>query len=106
MHHPVGVAVGDHGVAVVQEPVEHADGGGVFGQEPTPGLEGPVGSDAEGSAFVGCGDEPEEELCAGVVQRREAEFVDQDDVVAKQVVDDLADGVVGQSPVEGLDEFG
>ncbi len=25
------VAVGDDGVAVVQEPVEHADGGGVFG---------------------------------------------------------------------------
>ena len=34
MFHPVGVAVGDDDVAVVQEPVEEADGGGVFGQEP------------------------------------------------------------------------
>ena len=32
----------DHDVAVMEEPVERADGGGVFGQEPAPGLEGPV----------------------------------------------------------------
>ena len=54
LFHAVGVAVGDHGVAVVQESVEHADGGGVFGQEAAPGFERPVGSDAEGEAFV-CG---------------------------------------------------
>ena len=47
LFHSVGVAVGDDDVAVVQEPVEHADGGGVLGQEPAPGLERPVGSDAE-----------------------------------------------------------
>ena len=35
----------DDDVAVVQEPVEHADGGGVLGQEPAPRLERPVGSD-------------------------------------------------------------
>ena len=33
LSHPVGLAVGDDGVAVVQEPVEEADGGGVFGEE-------------------------------------------------------------------------
>src|SRR3954453_2141947 len=65
--HSVGVAVGDDGVAVVQEPVEEADGGGVFGQEPAPGLEGPVRPDAERAAFVGGGDEPEQQLGAGVV---------------------------------------
>jgi hypothetical protein len=59
LFHPVGVAVGDHDVAVVQESVEEADGGGVLGQEPAPGLEGPVGSDAERAAFVGGGDEAE-----------------------------------------------
>jgi hypothetical protein len=42
LFHPVGVAVGDDDVAVVQEPVEHADGGGVLGQEPAPGFERPV----------------------------------------------------------------
>ena len=34
------------------------------------------------------------------------EFVDQDQVVAEQGVDDPADGVVGQAAVEGLDEVG
>jgi len=66
--HAVGLAVGDHDVGVVQEAVEHADGGGVFGQEPAPGLEGPVAGDAEGAAFVDAGDEPEQQLCAGVVE--------------------------------------
>jgi len=42
LFHPVAVAVGDHDVAVVQEPIEHADRGGVLGQEPAPGLERPV----------------------------------------------------------------
>ncbi len=42
LFHPVGVAVGDYDVAVVEQPVEHADGGGVLGQEPAPGLERPV----------------------------------------------------------------
>ena len=74
--HAVALAVGDDDVAVVEEPVEHADGGGVFGQEPAPGFEGPVGADAEAAAFVGGGDEAEQQLGAGVVQRCEAELVD------------------------------
>ena len=71
-----------------------------------PQVEGPVGSDPEGAAFVGGGDEPEQQLGTGVVERGEAEFVDDDQVVAEQVLDDAADGVVGQGPVEGLDEVG
>ena len=35
-------SIGDHDVAVVQQPVEQADGGGVFGEEPAPGFEWPV----------------------------------------------------------------
>jgi hypothetical protein len=67
LFHPVGVVVGDDGVAVVQEPIEHADRGGVLGQEPAPGLKQPVRRDAEGSAFVRGRDEPERQLGAGVV---------------------------------------
>jgi hypothetical protein len=96
-------SLGDHGVAVVQEPVEHADRGGVFGQEPSPSLEGPVRSDAERAPLVGGGDEPEQQLGSGVIQGREPEFVDEHELVAEQGVDDLADGVVGQAAVEGLD---
>ncbi len=34
--HAVGLAVGDDDGGVVQEPVQDADGGGVFGQESAP----------------------------------------------------------------------
>jgi hypothetical protein len=49
-----------NGVVVVQESVEQADGGGVFGEESSPGFKGPVGADAVAAAFVGGGDEPEQ----------------------------------------------
>ena len=55
--HAVGLAAGDHGGGVVQEPVQEADGGGVFGEEPAPVLERPVRRDPEGSTFVRCRDE-------------------------------------------------
>ena len=45
---------------MVKEPVEEADGGGVLGEEAAPLPEGPVGSNAEGSSFVGRGDEAED----------------------------------------------
>ena len=95
MFHAVAVADGDDDVAVVQEPVEHADGGGVLGQEPAPGLERPVRADAERAAFVGGGGEPEQQLGSGVIERGEAELVADDQVVAEQGLDDLPDGVVG-----------
>ena len=60
----------------------------------------------QGSSFVGGGDEPEQQLRAGVVQRGESQFVDQDHVVAEQGGDDPADAVVGQPAVQGIDEVG
>ena len=39
-------------------------------------VEGPVAGDAQGAAFVGGGDEPEQQLGAGVVERGEPDFVD------------------------------
>ena len=104
--HAVGLAVGDDDGGVVQEPVQDADGGGVLGQEPAPLLERPVRADGQGAAFVGAGNEPEQQLGAGVVERGEPEFVEDDQVDAQQGFDDLADGVVGQAPVEGFDEVG
>ena len=61
---------------MVQQPVQQADGGGVLGQEPAPGLEGPVAGDAQGAAFVGGRDHTEQQLRAGVIQRREPDLVD------------------------------
>jgi hypothetical protein len=74
--HAERFAVGDDDAGVVQEPVEEADGGGVLGQEPPPLVEGPVGGDAQGAAFVGGGDQAEQQLGAGVIQRGEADLVD------------------------------
>ena len=42
------------------------------GRKRAPVFERPVGCDAERAAFVGGGDEPEEQLGAGGVQRGEA----------------------------------
>ena len=91
---------------MVQEAVEEADGGGVFGEEPAPLVEGPVAGDPERHPLVGGGDEPEEELGTGVVERGEADLVDDDEVGPEQLFDHLADRVVGETPVEGLDELG
>ncbi len=64
-----------------------------------------MGSHAEGAAFVGCGDEPEQ-LSSGVVERWEAELVNDDGIVAEQDVDHTPDGVVGQAAVGRFDEVG
>src|ERR1022692_4494934 len=86
----------------MEQAVQEADGGGVLGQEPAPLVKRPVAGHAESAAVVGGGDEPEQQVGAGVVERGEPYVIDQDQVVAEQVLDDAADGVVGQAPVEGL----
>lgn len=48
----------------------------------------------------------EEQLRSGVVQGREADLVEGDEVGAQDGVDDAAHGVVGQAAVEGFDELG
>jgi hypothetical protein len=93
--HAERLALGDHDDAVMQEPIEQADCSGVLGQEPAPLVEWPVRADAQGAAFVGGGDEAEQQLGAGVVQRGEPELVDDDQVGAQQRIDAPADAVVG-----------
>src|SRR5438876_548747 len=65
---------------------------------------GAVVGDGQAAPLVGGGDEAEEELGAGVVQGREAQLVDDDEVVLEQTGDDAADRVVGHAAVEGLDQ--
>ena len=48
-------------------------------------------------ALVGCGDEAEQELGPGVVERREPEVVDDDEVGPQEVLDKPADAVVGEA---------
>jgi hypothetical protein len=56
-------------VAAVEESAEQANGGCLFGQEPSRRLERAVGADAEAAAFVGGCPEAEQQLGGGVVQR-------------------------------------
>lgn len=62
-------------------------------------------TDHDRAAFVGCVDEPEQQLAAGVVEWGEADLVDDDQVVAAYVLDSFANGVVSDSAVEVSDEF-
>jgi len=62
------------------------------GRNRPPLVEGPERCQAQGPTFVGGGGEPEQQLGAGVVQGAEADLVHDDEVVAQQSVDDLADG--------------
>ena len=104
--HSIGLTVGDDDGGVVQQAVEDADGGGLLGQESAPLLKGPVRADGQRAAFVGASDEPEQQLGSDVVEGRETEFVEDDQVDPQQGFDDLADGVVGQAAVESFDEVG
>jgi hypothetical protein len=63
-------------------------------------------SDSQGAAFVGGGDEPEQQLGDGVGEGGEPDFVDQDEVVAEQGLDHLPDAVVGQAAVGGVGQVG
>ena len=84
----------------MEQAVQEADGGGVLGQEPAPlGCRRPVGGHAESAAFVGGGDEPEQQLGAGVVEQGRTHKKGQDEVVAERFLDHAADGVVGQAAV-------
>jgi len=58
-------------------------------------LERPVAGDREAAAFVGGGDEPEQQLAAGAVQGCEPDLVDDDQVVTLDAFDEPADAVVG-----------
>jgi hypothetical protein len=90
----------------MEQAVQEADRGGVLGREPSPLVERPVAADSRCPTLVGGGDKPEQQLGSGSVQRGEPHFINQDQVVAEQVLDYLADGVVGQAAVEGLGQVG
>ena len=61
---------------------------------------------AQAAALVGRRDEAEQELGPGIVERCEAEVVDDDEVGPQQALDEPPDAVVGEPPVERLGERG
>ena len=65
-----------------------------------PLVEGPVARDAEAAALISGGHKAEEQLTASGVERSEAELVEEDQIGAKDGVDDPTDGVVSEAAVE------
>jgi hypothetical protein len=65
--HAERLSFGDHDDGVVEESRRLT--AVVLGQQPSPLVEGPAGANAEGAALAGGGDEPEQQLGAGVIER-------------------------------------
>ena len=73
-------------------------------QEPSPLIKGPVAGEPKAATFIGGGDEAEEQLGAGEVERGKAELIDDQQVGAQEVVNEPADGIVSEPAVKGLDQ--
>lgn len=96
---PVAVTGGGDYVGVLAEPVEQRHRGGLTGRNRPQFSNGECGAIATEGSFVGGGDEPEHELAAGVVERGEADLVDDNQLVAAHGLDGASDGVVGDGAV-------
>ena len=82
---PAGVA-GFHDIAVVRQAVEH--GGRHFGvaEHLRPVGEGEIGRYQQRGVFIELADQMEQQLTAGLAEREIAEFVDDDEIIAQQVL--------------------
>src|SRR5579859_463679 len=90
----------------MEEAVNHRRRRGWLWKEASPLVKGPVAGEAECTPLVGGSDEAEEELSPGKVEGRKAQFVEDDQVGAQEVVDDFADRVVSESAIQRLDQVG
>jgi hypothetical protein len=77
-------------IAMVCEPIEH--GGGHLGvaEDLRPIGESEVRGDDDGGIFVELADQVEQQLRAGLAERQIAEFVDHDEIVAQQSLNDAS----------------
>jgi hypothetical protein len=103
---PAGVADLDD-VAVMGQPVEH--GGGHLGvaEDLRPIGEGEIGGDQQRGVLVELADQMEQQLSTGLAERQIAKFVDEDEVVAQQLLGQpaaLARGLLLLELVDQIDE--
>lgn len=75
-------------------------------QERTPVLEWPMACQLEASRLVCGGDQAEQQLRTGLIERRQPHFIDEHHVIPRQAVDNTADGVIGETAIELLDQVG
>ena len=74
--HAVASSLDDHGVSVVQQPVEDGGSkGGVVVEDLRPVLEGPVGSNYQSALLIAQTDHLEQQVGAGLVDGQKAQLV-------------------------------
>ena len=83
---PPARVAGFHDIAVVRQAVEH--GGRHFGvaEHLRPVGEGEIGRYQQRGVFIELADQMEQQLTAGLAEREIAEFVDDDEIIAQQVL--------------------
>ena len=101
---PAGVA-GLDDVAVVGQPIEH--GGCHFGvaEHLRPIGEGEIGGDEQRRVLVELADQVEQQLAAGLAERQIAEFVDDDEIVAQQLLGQPTAATGGLLLLELIDQI-
>ena len=90
----------------MEKPIEERCRGAGDAQECAPVLEWPVAGQPEAAPLIRGGDQAEEQLSTGLVERCEPDLIDQNQIVAQYTVDDAADGVVGETAIELFDQVG
>jgi hypothetical protein len=101
---PAGIA-GLDDVAVVCQAIEH--GGGHLGvaEHLGPIGEGEIGGDQQRGVFVELADQVEQQLAAGLAEREIAQFVDDDEIVAQQVLGHTTAATGGLFLLELVDQI-
>jgi hypothetical protein len=101
---PAGIA-GLDDIAVMGQAIEH--GGGHLGvaEHLGPISEGEVGGDQQRGVLVELADQVEQQLAAGLAERQIAELVDDDEIVAQQVLGQASAAAGGFLLLELVDQI-
>jgi hypothetical protein len=90
---------------MMRQPVEHGCGHFGVAEHLGPVGEGEVCGDQQGGVFVELADHVEEQLAAGLAEREIAQFVDDDEVIAQQVLREPTATAGGLLLFELIDEI-
>jgi hypothetical protein len=103
--HAIAGAFENNGAAVVKDTVEHGGGdGGVAVEDGGPLLEGFVGGQDDGTAFVTCTDDLEEQDGSALVDGQVADFIKDEQWLVGVFAQFGFEGAFGLGGVEGVDD--
>src|SRR6185437_1021165 len=100
---PAGIA-GLDDVAVVRQAIEHGGGHLGIAEHLGPIGKGEVGGDQQRGVLIELADQVEQQLAAGLTERQIAELVDDDEIVAQQLLGQASAATGGFLLLELVDE--